>query len=50
MANVNKSLKRESKRNKARNGMRVSNRNIFQIAEKIQTRAEEAKKARRGEN
>ena len=49
MAKAEKSFKRENKRNKAHNGMRVSNRNIFQIADKIQSRAEEAKKARRGE-
>jgi hypothetical protein len=35
MANIRKSSARESKNHKARNGMRVSNRNIFVVVATI---------------
>lgn len=41
--NINKSNSRERKNHKARNGMRVSNRSIFQIQEAIIKRANKSK-------
>jgi len=43
MANITKSTSRESKNHKARHGMRVSNRSIFQIQEAIIKRANKSK-------
>jgi hypothetical protein len=43
MANIDKSLKRENKSRKSRQGMRVSNRSIFQIQEAIIKRANKSK-------
>jgi hypothetical protein len=41
--NTNKANSRERKQHKARNGMRVSNRSIFQIQEAIIKRANKSK-------
>ena len=43
MAKITKSTSRETKQRKSKNGMRVSNRSIFQIQEAIIKRANKSK-------